>query len=198
MFLLPTGYDDDTAVGNEYVYLLWGMCCFLKFIKMNVLLMNLTTYKVLVKTCIDILPVMIDVCKLYFIMLFFYGTIGLFLFGGKMSTEFLAIYEEITGDELDEETLIFNFNDPLNAFLFFLNVNFSGYVGNFNLLLVVYRSVSDSDFKFTIVKIWLYSFFIVTEMVLLNILITFICGLMGAYEGNTEEEKNLEEEIRRN
>lgn len=111
---------------------------------MNVLLMNLTTYRVLLKTCIDIVPVVVDVCKIYFIMLFFYGTVGFFLFGGVMNTEFLEKYEEITGDELDEETLIFNFNDPLNSFLFFLNVNFSGYVGNFNLLLVVYKSISDS------------------------------------------------------
>jgi len=131
-------------------------------------------------------------------MLFFYGTIGLFLFGGEMNTEFMEKYEEITGDELDEDTLIFNFNDPLNAFLFFLNVTFAGYIENFNILLVVQESISDSSWKFVLVKLWLYSFYVVMEMVLLNILITFITGLMGVYEENTAGDKDEEDEIRRN
>jgi len=187
LFLIPTEYDTEDLVGSYNLYICWGLCCFLKFIKLNIIMMNFIVYKVLVKTCLDVLPVMIDVCKLYFIMLFFYGAIGHYVFGGMINTEFLEKYEEITGDEFDEGELIFNFNDFFNSFLFFLNVNFSGYVENFNNLLIVYKTISDSDLKFLIVKLWLYSFFIVTELVLLNILIGFICGLMTKYEENTTE-----------
>ena len=38
------------------------------------------------------------------------------------------------------------------------------------------------------VKIWMYSFMIITEFALVNVLIGFICGLLDVYSGNNEDE----------
>ncbi len=134
------------------------------------------------------MPLIIDITKIYLIILFIYATIGMFIFGGILNTEFMDTFEELTGDEIDEETLIFNFNDMMNSFLFFFNMNNAGYVENINLLLVAYKSIEDSAFKFLLVKLFLYSFYFMTELAILNILIGFIGGFMETYLDTTDED----------
>ena len=125
-------------VGNFYVYMAWNFFSYLKFIRINDLLMNMIVYKILIKVCLDIIPVMTDILKIYFIILFLFGATGLFLFGGLMNTEYIDKYEEITGDGIDEDSLIFNFNDILNSFIFFFNTNLAGdYMGALNTALVL-------------------------------------------------------------
>lgn len=155
--------------------------------------MNMVVYKILIKVCLDITPVMTDILKIYFIILFLYGAAGLFMFGGLMNTSYIEKYEELTGEEIDEETLIFNFNDILNSFIFFFNANLAGeYMDALNTTLVLQKSQSDSNFKFLMVKLWFYSFMIITEFALLNVLIGFICGLLDVYTENNKEETEKE------
>jgi len=101
-------------------------------------------YRAIMRTCLDIIPVIIDIIKIYGVILLAYGGIGFFLFGGIMNSDFIETYNELTGDEIDEETLRFNFNDVFNSFMFFFNINLAGYVENINLLLVVFRSYNSS------------------------------------------------------
>ena len=116
-----------------------------------------------------------------------------------MNTEYIDKYEEITGDGIDEDTLIFNFNDILNSFIFFFNTNLAGdYMGALNTALVLQKSQSNSDFKIILVKLWMYSSMIITEFALVNVLIGFICGLLDVYTGNNEEETQKEMELARN
>lgn len=58
--------------------------------------------------------------------MFFFGAFAMYLYGGLLNTEFKGKYEEITGDEIDDDFLIFNFNDITNSFLYFFNINLSG------------------------------------------------------------------------
>ncbi len=187
LYLLKSDYRDDDVVGSFTIYYLWGMFCFMKFIKMHKILMGFTDYEILVKTCLDVIPIVIDLLKIYLIVLIFYGTLGMFLFGGVMNTKFLGVFEELTGDELDEEMLMFNFNDIINSIIFFFNMNLAGYIENIQIGLVAWRAQNSSDFKLLMMRFYFYSFLIITEFVILNVIVGFICDFMGVYQGNNEE-----------
>lgn len=141
LFLLPTDLANNEVVGNFYVYMAWNFFSYLKFIRINDILMNMMVYKILIKVCLDIIPVMTDILKIYFIILFLYGAAGLFMFGGLMNTSYIDKYEELTGDGIEEDALIFNFNDITNSFIFFFNTNLAGdYMGALNTTLVLQKS----------------------------------------------------------
>lgn len=198
LYLLKSDYRDDDILGSYPLFLVWATFCFLKFIKIHVIMMGLVDYRIIIKTCFDVFPIVFDLFKIYTLVMILYATAGLFLFGGVMNTEFLDKFEEITGDELDEGTLLFNFNDMVNSLLFFFNMNMSGYMGNIQIGLIAYRSQNESNFKFLMVKFFFYSYLIITEFILLNVIVGFICEFIGMYQGNTEDEKEKETEIQRN
>ena len=109
----------------------------------------------------------------------------MFLLGGTINTSFIEKYHHITELKIDEQNLRFNFNDSFNSFIFFFQIIISGYIPNFNLLLTAYLTVSDSYIKFFCVKLWIYSYFLVAELCLLNVVIMYIGGIVGTYIGTT-------------
>lgn len=198
LYLLKSDYRDDDVLGSYGLFLVWASFCFFKFIKIHVIMMGLVDYRIIIKTCFDVFPIVLDLFKIYTLVILLYATFGLFLFGGVMNTEFIDQFEEITGDEIDEGTLLFNFNDMVNSFLFFFNMNMSGYMGNIQIGLIAYRTHNESNFKFLMVKFFFYSYLVITEFILLNVIVGFICEFIGMYQGNTEDMKDKETEIQRN
>ena len=49
--------------------------------------MGLVDYRILVKICLDVFVVFLDVLKIYFLVVFFYGALGLLLFGGAINSK---------------------------------------------------------------------------------------------------------------
>lgn len=62
---------------------------------MNVIMMGLIDYMILIKICLDVFVLFLDVLKIYFIAVFFYGSLGLLLFGGVINSKSI--------EELDNE-----------------------------------------------------------------------------------------------
>lgn len=86
LFVLPVDYRDSNLVGNEGVYFLWSFFCICKFVRMNEILMGLVDYMILIKICLDVFVLCVDVLKIYFLVVFFYGSLGLLLFGGLINS----------------------------------------------------------------------------------------------------------------
>lgn len=63
------------------------------------------------------LPFIVDILTAIGIFFLIFGTIGISVYGGNINSGSPAVYERTYGDELDETTMMFNFNDYYHAFL---------------------------------------------------------------------------------
>lgn len=99
----------------------------------------------------------------------------------------------MTGDVIDEGYFLFNLNDLINSLIYFFNINMGGgYLGLVHQMQILQKSSDDAGWKMLIIKLWSYSFLIVMEMAILNILITFIGSILGLYEELHAAEKEAE------
>lgn len=48
--------------------------------------MGLVDYMILIRICLDVFVLCVDVLKIYFLVVFFYGSLGLLLFGGVINS----------------------------------------------------------------------------------------------------------------
>jgi hypothetical protein len=199
LFLIKADFRDDEVLGPFGIFLIWTTFCFLKFIKIHLIMMGLIQYKIIVKTCFDVFPIVIDLIKIYALVIIFYATFGLFLFGGVLCTNFTDIYYSMTKDELDEQVLTHNFNDSLNSMIFFLNMNMKGHMSFIQICLIAYKSNNpQSEFGLFVLKMFFYSYLIITEFIILNVIVGFICDFIGMYQNNLKEIQAEQDEIKRN
>lgn len=199
LYLLPTHYSDKDVVGYPLLYLVWGSFCLLKLFRITKILMEIVKFKVIIKLCLDLMPILQQIILIFSMTNLVYSTISMFLYGGMLNTNFIEQYERVTGDVIDESYLLFNINDLINSFLYFLNIaitfDFFSLVTNFQVLQYI---VDPKPWKLFLIKIFCYSFFIVMELCIFQILIIFIAGLLDVYQANTNEELKKQEEVKRN
>lgn len=111
------------------------------------------------------------------------------MYGGILSTEFLDKFEEVTGDVIDESYLMMNFNDSIISFYYIMDIALKGGYGDLiNNLLVLQKVIDPKPWKMLIVKLFGYSFLIIMEFSIMNILIVFVSSILGLYEGKNEED----------
>ena len=160
LFIFPTDYRSSELVGNEYAYYLWSFFCICKFIRMNEIMMGLVDYRILVRICLDVTVLVYDVLKIYFLVVFFYGALGLLLFGGLINSRSI---EEIDNEDYRgqfEDNIYFNFNDIINSFIFFFNMDLSGgYLSYKDLIILTGQLQGElSTFKLILLKFFAYSY----------------------------------------
>ena len=188
IFIAPSSLSDEYAMGNVHLFTLWSFCCFLRLIRMHVILMEYINYKVIIKTIKDIFPLIMDLLSMYIVILLFYGVLGMAIFGGSIHSGFGELFENNTGDEPPEDWERFNFNDPLSSLLFLFLQNLGGYLDFIHLAMGTIPGVG----LFVVAKIYFYSFIVLTELILINIIVGFIIEFLDVYMGNNEDKLNEE------
>lgn len=98
----------------------------MKCFRLNDFLMRRVKYRIIVRSCIDVMPVFKEVILIYAIGILVYSVIGMFLYSGILNTTFIEKYHEVTGEDIDEGYFLFNMNDLFNSFIFFLNISMNG------------------------------------------------------------------------
>ena len=188
IFIAPSSLNDMYAMGNVHLFTIWSFCCFMRLIRMHVILMEYINYRVIIKTIKDIFPLIMDLLSMYIVILLFYGVLGMAIFGGEIHSGFGDLFEENTGDEPPEDWERFNFNDPLSSLLFLFLQNLGGYLDFIHLGMGIIPSTG----LFVIAKVYFYSFIILTELILINIIVGFIIEFLDVYMGNNEDKRQEE------
>lgn len=131
-----------------------------KFVRMNEILMGLADYRVLVKICLDVFVVFLDVLKIYFLVVFFYGALGLLLFGGVINSKTIEEMDNEDHKGVFEGNMFFNFNDIINSFIFFFNIDLSGgYLGYKDMIILTGGLTGElTSFRLVMLKMLAYSY----------------------------------------
>lgn len=191
LFMSPASLNDVYAMGDIQMFTLWAFCCFLKLVRIHVILMSYINYKVIIKTIKDIFPLIMDLLSMYIVILLFYGVIGMSIFGGRIHSGFQDAFNENTGEDPEDDWERFNMNDPLGALLFLFLQNLGGYLDFIHLGL---GTISDS-FLFNLARIYFYSFIILTELILINIIVGFIIDFLDVYMDNNSDIRENESKL---
>ena len=94
---------------------------------LNNLLMNFANYRVVVKTCLHIFPLILDFVSIFFVVILVFAVLGVYLFGGKIHSGFPREFENLTGESLAENFERLNFNDLPNSLLYLGVMTLGGY-----------------------------------------------------------------------
>lgn len=187
LYLLPMHFKESYALGSYSLYITWTFFAFLKFVRMHVIMMNFVNYKIIIKTCIHIVPLIVDLLGIFSIVVLFYATVGMYLFGGIMNTGYPEVFEEISGEGLGEEAIRFHFNDLINACLYLVMMNLVGYLGFFDQGMVAVKTYTQSETKYFMTLMWFYSYLVVTEFVIISVIVGFIIEFLGLYQENVDD-----------
>lgn len=144
--------------------------------------MEIVDYRIIVRSCTDVLPIAVSILKLFLVIIFLYSGIGFLLFGGMINSETLEQLEE-HGIEMDPDFMFYsNFNDFLNSFIyyFFASIN-GGYIFNVHLSMVLAKIRYNNNVMIVLYRFYGYSFLIIAEFGVMFILFTFVGGLIGIY-----------------
>lgn len=61
LYLLPSDYQDKDIINYFGAFLLWGICCLLKFFRLIEFLMMRVQLRVIFKSIIDVIPIFIEI-----------------------------------------------------------------------------------------------------------------------------------------
>lgn len=188
LFVIPVNYWELDPIGPYALYICWSFSAFLKFFRLHyIMTISFTSYKVIVKTCIHIVPLILDLISIYLIVVLFYATLGLTMFGGVINTGFPSKYETVVGEELDMAEINLSFNDLTNSMVYLVTMNISYFMTGIQKGLAASAIVSNSSFYLFLTRVYFYSFMIITEMIIIDLIIGFIMEFLEQYSNNSKE-----------
>ena len=115
------------------------------------------------------------------------------MLGGIMHSDFSGYYKEVTGDNFDSN---FNFNDIFNSILSFTATNIaSSFLDNFGPGIVASMAISQGGFFQFMVRIFFYSYVIISELIVINIIVGFIIDFLNIYQDNNASRRIKEQVI---
>lgn len=119
---------------------------------------------------------LIDLIGMLGIIMLFFSSIGITIFGGYVNNKGVPRFEEITGEPFDDGLEYFNFNDYLNSFMCLYSVILAGWQDF--LRLVCFAEPE----KFSLFHNYYFvAFFVIANMFLQNVLMGFIIDNIVAF-----------------
>ena len=194
LYLIPADFSASEIIGSRGVFVLWSTFCLMKIFKIQQLLMSSTIkYKIIVKTILHIFPLLFDLLTSFAVILIFYSLVAYSMLGGIMHSDFSGYYKEVTGDNFDSN---FNFNDIFNSILSFTATNIaSSFLDNFGPGIVASMAISQGGFFQFMVRIFFYSYVIISELIVINIIVGFIIDFLNIYQDNNASRRIKEQVI---
>ncbi|XP_010556839.1 PREDICTED: two pore calcium channel protein 1-like [Tarenaya hassleriana] len=175
--------DENTFFSNgEWIrYLLLA-----RMLRLIRLLMYVQRYRAFIATFITLVPSLMPYLGTIFCILCVYCSIGLQIFGGIVNA---GNKQVATTDMAENDYLLFNFNDYPNGMVTLFNLLV---MGNWQAWMESYRQLTGTWWSIT----YFISFYIITVLLLLNLVVAFVLEAFFAEldleeaekcQGNTEE-----------
>lgn len=187
LFLYPVDYRDSAIISQQVLFHLWAFSCIYKVLLFNEVLAGLVNYRIIMKTIQHILPLLFDMLSILLILLFAYSTICMSMFGGTINSAFPAAYRQLTGEDVEFDLQNMNYNDIFNSIstLCLIYLDYGMAIIHFSL--VAFRSQSASPTKFVFVKLFLYSFVIVANLIIFKLVVGFIIDFLQSYVASNQD-----------
>ncbi|KAL4585328.1 hypothetical protein LXL04_009946 [Taraxacum kok-saghyz] len=163
--------------GNWVRYLLIA-----RMLRLIRLLMHVQRYRAFVATFLTLIPSLMPFLGTIFCVMCIYCTIGIQVFGGIVN----AGNPDLPSTDLaDNDYLVFNFNDYPNGMVTLFNLLV---MGNWQAWMQSYATLSGSGWTY----VYFISFYLVTVLLLLNLIVAFVLEAFFA-ESELEEEEHDKE-----
>lgn len=193
LYLMPADYRATELIGSRALYLLWTFCCLLKFFILQRLLMRGIKYKIIVKTVLHIFPLLLDLLSCYIVLVLVYGVISYSALGGAINSDFSFAYREATGSAYG---YTFSYNDLPSAMLSFAVTNIaSSFTATFYPGLVAAQEKGAGPGALLFLKLFFYSYVVISELIVINIIVGFIIDFLNIYQENNAAQRIKENVI---
>lgn len=192
MTILFIPYRSDGEIPPEQVKF-WGCCCMLKFLRLIVYLSTFKQIGLTINVFFQLIPFLKTFLGMLLIIFFIFATIGINIFGGRVSNKTPNIFKEKTGLDLGTNYNYINFNDVPNAILaLYINVINNNWIYFMNMFILdAEDGLSDYRWYFVV-------FQLITNLFVMTILVGFIIdNILKQFEAILEKEKEEKEEIER-
>lgn len=173
LVILPLSITFLTYSSQENVPVLlvkiWGIFCILKFVRLIFYLTRFEQVALTLRVFYQIMPFLWSFLGMLTIIFFFFATIGMNMFGGKVTNKTPDIYQQKTGLPLSTNYHYINFNDiPSSILALYVNVINNNWIYFTNMFIL-----SDDDSRLQ--ERWFFVIFqLVTNLFVMTILVGFI------------------------
>lgn len=192
-YLQYSYYDIDTeeVYNHVIVFTIWCYGCVLQFLGIHNVMRKVTSrWVTLIRAVRMVVPMLKDLLMIYLVILLVFGQIGMWAWGGQISSKLLPIYAKETGGDLSENWLYLNFNDQLNAMNFLFALTFcANYASTVFMAILCNGTAGWQIFG----GIYFFLYFFLGFLLVLNIIVGMVLGFICTYFGIREEEE-LEKE----
>lgn len=193
--LVVLAYDTQNDV-PVLIIKAWGIFCILKFVRLIYYLARFEQVALTIRVFYQIMPFLWSFLGMLTIIFFFFATIGMNLFGGRVTNKTPAIYQQKTGLPLSTNYQYINFNDiPSSILALYVNVINNNWIYFTNMFIL-----SDNDDRLQ--QRWFFVVFqLVTNLFVMTILVGFIIdNILQQFEIIVDKEvklanKELEKDI---
>jgi len=165
----------------------------LKFLRLIVYLSTFKQIGLTINVFFQLIPFLKTFLGMLLIIFFIFATIGINIFGGRVSNKTPNIFKEKTGLDLGTNYNYINFNDVPNAILaLYINVINNNWIYFMNMFILdAEDGLSDYRWYFVV-------FQLITNLFVMTILVGFIIdNILKQFEAILEKEKEEKEEIER-
>ncbi|XP_010522608.1 PREDICTED: two pore calcium channel protein 1 isoform X2 [Tarenaya hassleriana] len=168
--------DDNTFFSNgEWIrYLLLA-----RMLRLIRLLMHVQRYRAFIATFITLVPSLMPYLGTIFCVLCVYCSVGVQIFGGIVN---VGNKKVATTDMAEDDYLLFNFNDYPNGMVTLFNLLV---MGNWQVWMESYRELTGTWWTIT----YFISFYVITVLLLLNLVVAFVLEAFFAELDLEEAEK---------
>ena len=118
---------------------------------------------------------LLDLIGMLAIIMLFFSSVGISIFGGVVNSQVIPHFEEITGEPFDNGLEYFNFNDYMNAFICLYSVILAGWQDFLRLMCFGNPNRNMAHNYFFVI------FFVIANIFLLNVLMGFIIDNIVAF-----------------
>jgi hypothetical protein len=137
-----------------------------------------------------VVPMLKDLLMIYLVILLVFGQVGMWAYGGHITSKLLPIYKAETDNDLSDNWLYLNFNDQLNSMNFLFALTFcANYASTVFMAILCRESTGWRIFG----GIYFFLYFFLGFLLVLNIIVGMVLGFICTYFGIREEEE-LEKE----
>lgn len=170
--------DLDLLLAYEYTSMLfkvYALATIGKTITVIIFLRVIREIRIVLDVLINSAKFLIDVIGMMGIVVLLFSSAGITIFGGVMNSKVWATYETVIGEKPDDGFQYINFNDYLNAVTVLWVVLLSGWQDPLKML-----CFGNPNRNFTH-NYFFVAFFVIANLMLLNVLIGFIIDNIVAY-----------------
>lgn len=173
-----------------YLVKIWGVSCIVKFVRLVVYLARFEQVSLTIRVFYQIMPFLWSFLGMLTILFFFFATIGINLFGGRVSNKTPDVYQQKTGLTLGTNYNYINFNDvPSSILALYVNIINNNWIYFTNMFIL-----SDNDDRLNLR--WFFVIFqLVTNLFVMTILVGFIIDNILQQFESVVDQQNREENV---